>query len=152
MLSCWHHKLHHLKLASEGCLTQTELIVLQELASSKDQPALRTNKDAFEPHIDVVPPAALAAAFERSDIFQKTRGELDEPYDREASHSGSLMKAKYGVPGWDMVKALWWRERCNTAPSLVFGAVLAVCTMLALDGVANAAVHASECCTVYPPF
>ena len=91
---------------------------MQELASKKDQPALRTDRDAFEPHLDFVSPAALDAAFKRSDIFAKTRQELDAPYDREESHPGSLMKARYGVPGWDALKALWWRDRCAL---LVFG-------------------------------
>ena len=85
---------------------------VQELASKKDQPVLRKDKNKFEPHLDFVTPAALAAAFQRSEIFGSTRRELDAPHDREASHPGSLMKAQFGVPGWDALKALWWRERC----------------------------------------
>jgi hypothetical protein len=84
----------------------------QELASAKDQPALRAHRDKFEPHLDVVPPAALAAAFARSVVFAETRARLDAPYEKTRSHPASLAMARYGIPGWDAVKALWWRERC----------------------------------------
>ena len=30
---------------------------------------------------------------------------------QERSHPAALMKARYGVPGWDALKALYWRER-----------------------------------------
>ena len=47
--------------------------------------------------------------------LQETQAELDEPFDRSRSHPGALMRATYGVPGWDAVKAIWWRERCAAA-------------------------------------
>ena len=30
------------------------------------------------------------------------------------------MRAQYGVPGWDAVKAIWWRERCAAASWVIF--------------------------------
>jgi hypothetical protein len=30
---------------------------------------------------------------------------------QEECHPAALMKARYGVAGWDALKALWWRER-----------------------------------------
>ena len=44
--------------------TQRTHPLVQELVSAKDQPALRTEKCKFGG--DVVPPAALAAAYEQS--------------------------------------------------------------------------------------
>ena len=63
-----------------------------------------------------MPPAALAAAFHRSEVFRKTRARLDAPFEKGDSHAASLAKARYGIPGWDAVKALWWRERCGSEP------------------------------------
>ena len=88
-------------LASFGALCmwthltgRDKLNFLQELASQKDQPALRTNRDAFEPQLDFVPAPALAAAFEQSDVFAHTRRTLDVPFDKTKSHPGALMKSK----------------------------------------------------------
>lgn len=79
--------------------------------SKKDQPALRTDRDAFEPQLDYVPAAALAAAFKRSPLFAETRAILDKPFDRERSHPAALLKSKFGTRGWVAVKALLWREK-----------------------------------------
>ena len=86
---------------------------LQELASAKDQPALRAHPDRFEPQLDIVPPVALAAAFRRSAVFRQTRARLDATFEKGDSHAASLAKSRYGIPGWDAVKALWWREWCG---------------------------------------
>ena len=67
---------------------------VQELASEKDQPALRTHRRRFEPQLDFVPVPALAAAFEKSSVFAVTRQRLDTPYDKSKSHPAALMKSK----------------------------------------------------------
>ena len=84
---------------------------MQELVSKKDQATLRTDPNKFEPQLDFVPAPALAAAFERSGVYKDTRARLDTPFDKSKSHPGALMKSKFGVAGWDAVKALMWRER-----------------------------------------
>lgn len=84
---------------------------LQELVSKKDQPKLRADRSKFEPQVDFVPASAFAAAFKRSTIFADMRAILDKPFDKARSHPAALMKSMYGIPGWDHVKALTWRER-----------------------------------------
>ena len=79
--------------------------------SKKDQPALRADRSKFEPQVDFVPAAAFAAAFQRSTLFGETKAILDKPFDKTHSHPASLMKSMYGIPGWDHVKALMWREK-----------------------------------------
>jgi hypothetical protein len=83
----------------------------QELVSQKDQPVLRSAPDMFEPHLDYVPATALAAAFKRSEIHAAARATLDAPFDKSRSHPAALLRSKYGVAGWDAVKALMWREQ-----------------------------------------
>jgi hypothetical protein len=84
---------------------------VQELVSKKDQQPIRTNSRAFEPHLNFVPAPAFSAAFEHSDVFRKMRVTLDRPFDKAKAHPASLMKSEYGIPGWESVKALFWRER-----------------------------------------
>jgi hypothetical protein len=84
---------------------------VQELVSKKDQPLLRHTPTKFEPHLGFVPAAAFAAAFKRSNMFAWTRSRLDKPFIKSYSHPAALMKSQYGVPGYDHVKALMWREQ-----------------------------------------
>ena len=84
---------------------------VQELVSKKDQPAIRVDRRKFEPQQDFVPAAAFAAAFKRSDVFRQTRALLDTPFDKDRAHPGALMTSKFGVPGMDSLKALFWREK-----------------------------------------
>lgn len=85
--------------------------LVQELVSKKDQPALRADRSKFEPQADFVPAAAFAAAFKRSSVYSDTRAILDKPFNKARSHPAALLKSQYGVPGWDHLKALTWREK-----------------------------------------
>ena len=84
---------------------------MQELVSKKDQGVLRTDRAKFEPHLDFVPAPAFAAAFERSAVFRETRAVLDAPFDKSKAHPAALCTSQYGVPGYEALKALFWRER-----------------------------------------
>jgi hypothetical protein len=79
--------------------------------SRKDQPLLRTAPAKFEPQLDFVPASALATAFKRSPTHAAATARLAEPLDAERGHPAALLRAKYGVAGWDALKALTWRER-----------------------------------------
>lgn len=79
--------------------------------SKKDQPALRADRSKFEPQVDFVPASAFAAGFRRSSIFAETRARLDQPFNKANSHPAALLTSMYGIPGWEHVKALMWREK-----------------------------------------
>lgn len=68
---------------------------MQEVVSKKDQPRLRVSPEKFEPQLDFVPAAALAAAFQQSETFARTRELLDTPFDKRSSHPAALLKSKY---------------------------------------------------------
>jgi hypothetical protein len=85
--------------------------VLQELVSRKDQAQLRVDAAKFEPQLEFVHAAAFAAAFKRSETFQHTRAILDHAFEPEGGHPASLMRSRFGVPAWEHINALFWRER-----------------------------------------
>ena len=91
--------------------SDTLTILVQELVSKKDQAPLRMDRGRFEPQLDFVPAPAFAAAFEKSSVFRETRAVLDTPFDKSKAHPAALCKSKYGVPGYEAVKALFWREK-----------------------------------------
>lgn len=92
-------------------IAATENCLLQELVSKKDQPFIRVDRSKFEPQLGFVPAAAFAAKFKSSDMFNQTRMILDKPFEKARGHPAALMKSKFGVPGWESLKALFWRER-----------------------------------------
>ena len=83
---------------------------LQELVSPKDQLVLRTDVQKLRPDLTFVPASAFALAFKETEMHRQTLSKLSKPFDKSRSHPASLMKSKYGVAGWDILKALTWRE------------------------------------------
>ncbi|XP_027349250.1 ABC transporter G family member 34-like [Abrus precatorius] len=80
---------------------------LQEVTSKKDQEQYWFRRD--EPYRYI---AALefAESFNSFHIGEKLAQELKVPYDKSRTHRAALVKEKYGISNWELLKACFARE------------------------------------------
>ncbi|KAL0021570.1 hypothetical protein WJX77_010078 [Trebouxia sp. C0004] len=80
---------------------------LQEVTSKKDQKQYYRGKGKWE----YMPVAAFAKAFQQTQIAQKTRGDLAQPYQaHNAKCEEALIQHRYALNGFQRWKALMTRE------------------------------------------
>uniref|UniRef100_A0A7N0ZRG4 ABC transporter domain-containing protein n=1 Tax=Kalanchoe fedtschenkoi TaxID=63787 RepID=A0A7N0ZRG4_KALFE len=80
---------------------------LQEVTSSKDQQQYWYRKD--EPYRFITVPE-FVNYFRSFRVGQKLSLELGVPYDKTKTHPAALVKEKYGLSNWDLLKACFARE------------------------------------------
>lgn len=80
---------------------------LQEVTSKKDQEQywFRMN----QPY-RYIPVAEFAQAFKSFHIFQRISEDLRVPYERSNVHPADLVRQKYGISNWELLKACFSRE------------------------------------------
>ena len=80
---------------------------LQEVTSKKDQQQYWSRRD--EPYRYVSVPE-FVEAFNSFDIGEELATELGVPYDKSRTHPSALVKDKYGITNWELLKACFSRE------------------------------------------
>ncbi|ESW34862.1 hypothetical protein PHAVU_001G187800 [Phaseolus vulgaris] len=80
---------------------------LQEVTSKNDQQQYWCRRD--EPYRYVSVPQ-FAEAFHSFHIGEKVAAELKVPYDKNQTHRAALVKDKYGISSWELLKACFSRE------------------------------------------
>nr|KYP71090.1 Pleiotropic drug resistance protein 2 [Cajanus cajan] len=80
---------------------------LQEVTSKKDQQQYWSRKD--EPHRYISVPE-FVKAFSSFNIGVQLATELGVPYDKNQTHPAALVKDKYGISNWELLKACFSRE------------------------------------------
>ena len=80
---------------------------LQEVTSKNDQQQYWCRRD--EPYGYVSVPQ-FAEAFHSFHIGEKVAAEFKVPYDKNQTHRAALVKDKYGLSSWELLKACFSRE------------------------------------------
>ncbi|KAL0347079.1 UNVERIFIED_CONTAM: ABC transporter G family member 39 [Sesamum calycinum] len=80
---------------------------LQEVSSKKDQEQYWFKNDQPYRYISV---GDFARAFQSFHIGQKVTEELAVPYDKSKAHTFALVKEKYGISNWELIRACFSRE------------------------------------------
>ncbi|XP_027349251.1 ABC transporter G family member 39-like [Abrus precatorius] len=80
---------------------------LQEVTSKKDQEQYWYRKD--EPY-SYIPVAEFVQSFNSFPTGEQLKRELGVPYDKSRTHPAAIVKQKYGVPNWELLKACFSRE------------------------------------------
>ncbi|KAL2642603.1 hypothetical protein R1flu_010190 [Riccia fluitans] len=80
---------------------------LQEVTSRKDQGQYWA--DSEKPYV-YVSVEEMAAAFKASSTGQELAAYMEYPFDKMASHPAALVRQKYALTGWQLIKACTDRE------------------------------------------
>ncbi|BBN01006.1 hypothetical protein Mp_2g03890 [Marchantia polymorpha subsp. ruderalis] len=80
---------------------------LQEVTSKKDQKQYWADKDKPYIYISV---EEMAAAFKAYPTGQELASYMETPFERRKSHPAALVRNKYALTGWQLVKACTERE------------------------------------------
>ena len=80
---------------------------LQEVTSKKDQQQYWSRRD--EPYRYVSVPE-FVEVFNSFDIGEELATKLGVPYDKSRTHPAALVKDKYGITNWELLKACFSRE------------------------------------------
>ena len=125
---------------------------MQEVVSETEQLALHVDGCKVAQRCGgLVPPLALAAAFERSEAATQLRSALEAPLDT-ALGEDALLTARWGASRWQAVQALFWRERCADAPmrrcAIAFSACALFVRLACLLVSGGMCIHAVLCVAV----
>jgi hypothetical protein len=101
----------HRQIQPAGTAPSHESVSYRSSCLGRTSPCCAPPLQKFEPQLDFVPASALATAFKRSPTHAAATARLAEALDAERGHPAALLRAKYGVAGWDALKALTWREQ-----------------------------------------
>ncbi|WCJ41763.1 ABC transporter G family member 34 [Euphorbia peplus] len=80
---------------------------LQEVTSRKDQEQYWFKNDQPYRYVSV---SEFSQAFNSFHIGEKISDELSIPFDKSTTHRAALVKEKYGIPNWELLKACFSRE------------------------------------------
>ncbi|KAK7396652.1 hypothetical protein VNO78_17807 [Psophocarpus tetragonolobus] len=80
---------------------------LQEVTSKKDQQQYWSRKDELYRYVSV---PEFVQAFSSFDIGEHLATELGVPYDKSRTHPAALVRDKYGITNYELLKACFSRE------------------------------------------
>ncbi|XP_065867144.1 pleiotropic drug resistance protein 2-like isoform X1 [Euphorbia lathyris] len=80
---------------------------LQEVTSKKDQEQYWFRKNQPYRYVSV---SEFSQAFDSFHIGEQISEELRVPFDKSRTHPAALVKKKYGIPNWELLKACFSRE------------------------------------------
>ena len=80
---------------------------LQEVTSKKDQEQYWFKKDQRYEYISV---PEFVKGFKSFHAGQRLESDLKVPYDKSKTHRAALVKRKYGISNWELLKACFARE------------------------------------------
>ncbi|KAL3696050.1 hypothetical protein R1sor_010126 [Riccia sorocarpa] len=80
---------------------------LQEVTSRKDQGQYWADSEKPYAYVSV---EEMAAAFKTSSTGKELHAYMEYPFDKTASHPAALVRQKYALPGWQLIKACTDRE------------------------------------------
>ncbi|WCJ41760.1 ABC transporter G family member 34 [Euphorbia peplus] len=80
---------------------------LQEVTSKKDQEQYWYKKNQPYRYVSV---SEFSQAFGSFHIGEEISEELSVPFDKSRTHPAALVKEKYGIPNWEIMKACFSRE------------------------------------------